>query len=292
MPGPPLARPVRIAAPSGPPPGGSGAAAPRPLSAAPAARLRRLRWVLTDIDDTLTTEGRLTAAAYAAMERLTAAGIAVVPVTGRPAGWCDLIARQWPVAAVVGENGALWYAYDAGARRMRRWQAAGVAEGRARLMALAERAMAAVPGTALAADQPFRVADVAVDFREDVVPPLPLEAAERVAAVFREGGAAAKVSSIHVNAWFGAWDKWSGLERMFAALWRPLPEVIGHVAYLGDSPNDAPLFARVPLSVGVANVAPFLPRMEARPAYVTEAAAGAGFCQFTEAVLAARRREE
>lgn len=264
---------------------------PEPLSAAPPARLAALRWVLTDIDDTLTTGGRLTAGAYAAMERLAAAGVAVVPVTGRPAGWCDLIARLWPVAAVVGENGALWYAYDPASRRMRRWQAAGEAD-RARLMALAGRAMAAVPGTALAADQPFRVADVAVDFREDVAAPLPVEAAERVAAAFRAGGAVAKISSIHVNAWFGAWDKWSGLERLFAALWRPLPEVLGEVAYVGDSPNDAPLFARVPLSVGVANVAPFLPRMEARPAYVTRAAAGAGFVEFAEAVLAARSHRE
>ncbi len=152
-----------------------------------------------------------------------------------------------------------------------------------------------MPGTALAADQPFRVADVAVDFREDVAAPLPLEAAERLAAQFRAGGAVAKVSSIHVNAWFGAWDKWTGLEALFAALWRPLPEVLEQVAYCGDSPNDAPLFARVPLSVGVANVAPFLPGMEARPAYLTRAAAGAGFCEFAEAVLAAARpscREE
>jgi len=264
---------------------------PEPLSAAPAARLGALRWVLTDIDDTLTTDGRLTAAAYAAIERLSAAGLAVVPVTGRPAGWCDLIARLWPVAAVVGENGALWYAYDPASRRMRRWQAA--AEGdRARLMALAGRAMATVPGTALAADQPFRVADVAVDFREDVASPLPIEAAERVAAVFEAGGATAKVSSIHVNAWFGAWDKWAGLEALFATLWRPLREVLDEVAYVGDSPNDAPLFARVPLSVGVANVAPFLARMEARPAYVTRAAAGVGFVEFAEAVLAARNNRE
>ncbi|MBW8269463.1 HAD-IIB family hydrolase [Caldovatus aquaticus] len=266
------------------------ARAPEPLAAAPRERLAALRWVLTDIDDTLTSGGRLTAAAYAAMERLAAAGVAVVPVTGRPAGWCDLIARLWPVAAVVGENGALWYAYDPAARRMRRWQAG--ASDRARLLALAERAMAAVPGTALAADQPFRVADVAVDFREDVATPLPLAAAERVAAVFRAGGAAARISSIHVNAWFGAWDKWSGLERLFAALWRPLPEALGEVAYLGDSPNDAPLFARIPLSVGVANVAPFLSHMDARPAYVTRAAAGAGFVEFAEAVLAARSHRE
>ncbi|HYF07425.1 MAG TPA: HAD-IIB family hydrolase, partial [Acetobacteraceae bacterium] len=216
---------------------------PSPLSAIAPARLAGLRWVITDIDDTLTTEGRLTADVYAAMEGLSAAGIAVVPVTGRPAGWCDLIARQWPVAAVVGENGALWYGYDAPARRMRHWHAqdpATLAANRARLEALAAEAMAAVPGARIAADQPFRLFDIAVDFAEDAGP-LPLDQAERIAAIFRAGGAAAKVSSIHVNAWIGEWDKRAGLGALFAALWDPLEQVLDRVAYLGDSPNDAPL---------------------------------------------------
>lgn len=264
--------------------------APLPLRDAPPQRLAALRYVLTDIDDTLTEEGRLPALAYAAMEALSAAGIAVIPVTGRPAGWCDAIARQWPVAAVVGENGALWYAEDRHARRMLRWQAQDEdarRTNRGRLMELAERAMAAVPGSALSADQPFRLFDVAVDFAEDAGP-LPLEDAHRIAAVFEAGGAQAKVSSIHVNAWFGDWDKRSGIENLFAARLAPLASVIGGVAFLGDSPNDAPLFAAVPFSVGVANVVPHLESIAAAPAYVTRAPGGRGFAEFAEALLAAR----
>jgi HAD superfamily hydrolase (TIGR01484 family) len=265
-------------------------AAPRPLAELPPQRLAALRWVLTDIDDTLTTEGRLTAEAYAALEALSSAGLSVVPVTGRPAGWCDLIARFWPVAAVVGENGALWYAMDHQARRMRRHHAqedAARRDNAARLHALADQAMRAVPGTRLAADQPFRLFDIALDFAEDTGP-LPIEAAERVAAIFRAGGAAAKVSSIHVNAWIGAWDKLAGLRHLFEALWQPLDSVLGQVAYLGDSPNDAPLFGALPLSIGVANVAPFLPVMHHPPAYVTLAEGGAGFVEFARALLRAR----
>ena len=256
----------------------------------PPARLAALRWVLTDIDDTLTTEGRLTAGAYAAIAALQAAGLMVVPVTGRPAGWCDMVARLWPVAAVVGENGALWYAMDHAARRMRRHQVqddAARLAARARLDALAAEALRAVPGTRIAADQPFRLFDVAVDFAEDAGP-LPLAEAERIAAIFRAGGAAAKVSSIHVNAWLGDWDKLSGLAQLFATLWQPLDRVLDRVAFLGDSPNDAPLFGAVPMSVGVANVAPFLPGMTTPPAYVTTGAGGAGFAEFAAAVLAAR----
>jgi HAD superfamily hydrolase (TIGR01484 family) len=267
------------------------AATPRPLSEADPARLAALRWVLTDIDDTVTTDGALTAEAYAAIEALSAAGLQVVPVTGRPAGWCDMIARFWPVAAVVGENGALWYAMDHAARRMRRHQVQDDAmrlASRARLDALAAEAMRLVPGTRIAADQPFRMFDVAVDFAEDAGP-LPLSDAERVAEVFRAGGAAAKVSSIHVNAWIGEWDKLSGIRHLFATLWQPFEDVLDRVAFLGDSPNDAPMFAAVPLSVGVANVAPFLPGIAAAPAFIAAGEGGAGFVEFAKAVLAARK---
>jgi HAD superfamily hydrolase (TIGR01484 family) len=269
-------------------------AAPTPLAGLPPARLAALRWVLTDIDDTLTTEGRLTADAYAALEKLHLAGLRVVPVTGRPAGWCDMVARFWPVAGVVGENGAIWYAMDRPARRMRRHHAqdelARLA-ARARLDMLAARAMAEIPGTRIAADQPFRLFDLALDFAEDAGP-LPLSDAARIAALFREGGAEAKVSSIHVNAWIGDWDKLAGLRHLFATLWQPLEAVLDQVAFVGDSPNDAPLFAAVPLSVGVANVAPFLPGLASPPAYVTAGEGGAGFVEFAEAVLAAINKKE
>ena len=267
---------------------------PSRFATAPPARLRALRWVLTDIDDTLTTRGHLTAEAYAALEHLQSAGLQVVPVTGRPAGWCDMIARSWPVAAVVGENGALWYAMDHAARRMRRHHVQDDATrmvARATLEALAAEAMHCVPGSRIAADQPFRAFDMAVDFAEDAGP-LPLSDAERIAEIFRAGGAAAKVSSIHVNAWIGSWDKLAGLRHLFATLWQPLDAVIDQVAFLGDSPNDAPLFGAVPLSVGVANVAPFLPGIATPPAYVTAGVGGAGFVEFTKAVLAAKNIEE
>jgi len=267
---------------------------PAPLSEAAPAALAGLRWVLADIDDTITTEGRLEAAAYTALERLRDAGIAVVPVTGRPAGWCDMIARFWPVAAVVGENGALWYSLDHAGRRMRRWQAQTEPDRlarRATLDALAAQALTEVPGSAIAADQAFRLFDVAVDFAEDVGP-LEAGAAPRIAAIFHAGGAAAKVSSIHVNAWMGEWDKRAGVENLFATLWQPLDEVLDRVAFLGDSPNDAPMFGRIPLSVGVANVAPFLPGMATPPAYIARGHGGAGFVEFTEAVIAARNNPE
>src|SRR5690349_13328651 len=177
----------------------------------PDATRRGIRAVLTDIDDTLTTEGHLTAEAYAALGRLKAAGKIVVPVTGRPAGWCDHIARMWPVDAVVGENGAFYMRHDAAKRRLvRRFVASEAARDaqRGRIEALGRRIVAAVPGSALASDQHYRETDLAIDYCEDV-PPLSREAVERIVALMEADGMTAKVSSIHVNGWYGAYDKLS-----------------------------------------------------------------------------------
>jgi len=180
-----------------------------PLSEFPIKERRAVRGVLCDIDDTLTTGGRLTADAYAAMERLERAGLQVIPITGRPAGWCDHIARMWPAAAVVGENGAFSFRYDRAARIMRRryvHDAATRAAHREQLQKIAASILAEVPGAAIAADQAYRETDLAIDYCEDVAR-LPREAVDRIVALMQARGLTAKVSSIHVNGWFGAYDK-------------------------------------------------------------------------------------
>lgn len=249
---------------------------------------RAVRGVLFDIDDTLTTDGKLTAEAYGALERLKRAGKALVPVTGRPAGWCDHIARMWPVDAVVGENGAFYFWHDAPAGRLgRRYQDAIEvrAERRRRLEAIAQRILLAVPGCALAADQAYRETDLAIDYCEDV-PALPLEAAERIAALMRETGLSAKVSSIHVNGWFGAYDKLAMCRVLLAERFGVDAERDNRAwVFVGDSPNDAPMFGFFEQSVGVANVARFAAQLSAAPKFVTRAAAGAGFAELAAHLL-------
>jgi len=261
----------------------------RPIRDFPVEARRAIRFVLTDIDDTLSTGGQLTAAAYAALERLTARGLRVIPVTGRPAGWCDMIARFWPVDAVVGENGAFYFCYDPAARTMTRrfWLSEQARkEVRVRLDQLAREIQAAVPGAQVAADQSYREADLAIDFAEDTGP-LPLAEVDRIAALMREAGAVAKISSIHVNGWFGDWDKLAMTRRLFAECYDiDLDGRRDEVVYAGDSPNDEPMFGYFPHSVGVANVKRFLSRMTAHPAYVTEAEAGAGFAELAAMLLA------
>ena len=262
-----------------------------PLVQCPPEVLGGFRAVLTDIDDTLTLRGRLPPAAFTALDGLRRAGLKVVPVTGRPAGWCDLIARQWPVDGVVGENGAFYFRYDEIARKMIRVYAQGTAErqaNRARLEAISIRVLKDFPGAAIAADRDYRETDVAIDFREDV-PPLPFAMAQKIADAFIVEGAQAKVSSVHVNAWFGSYDKLTTSRRVLAEAFEIDSETdIEKIAYCGDSPNDAPMFGYFPNSFGMANIRPFIAMMTHPPRYVTQAEGGSGFAEFAKAVLAAR----
>jgi len=255
----------------------------------PISQLRepeRIRGLLFDIDETLTTEGKLTAEAYAALERLKHAGRFLIPITGRPAGWCDHIARMWPVDAVVGENGAFYFFFAEGRLQKRfRDPPAVRADRRARLHALGESILAAIPGCALASDQAYRETDLAIDYCEDVRP-LPLEVAERIAALMRQAGLTVRISSIHVNGWFGDYDKLSMTRALFRERFDlELAAANREVVFVGDSPNDASLFAYFDHSVGVANVRRFAGRMEAVPKYVTEAASGAGFAELAAHLL-------
>lgn len=263
----------------------------RPLGEFPLAERQRLRAVLTDIDDTLTAHGRLPAIAYAALERLQAAGFIVVPVTGRPAGWCDMIARQWPVDGVIGENGAMYFRYDQTGHRMIRRYVKLESERRAdryRLEQIRRDVLEEVTGSAVASDQAYREADLAIDFSEDVAP-LPEGDIVRIVDVFARHGASAKVSSIHVNGWFGSYDK---LSTSLALLRDEFGiDAVAHrdeIVFVGDSPNDSPMFEFFPNAVGVANVAAFTGRLPASPRWITQSEGGYGFAELADLLLAAR----
>jgi hypothetical protein len=262
-----------------------------PLREFPIKERRAMRGVLCDIDDTLTTAGQLTAGAYDAMERLQQAGLLVIPITGRPAGWCDHIARMWPVAAVVGENGAFYFRYDQAARKMlRRYvhDATTRAAQREQLQQIGASIVAEVPGAAIAADQIYRETDLAIDYCEDVAR-LSRAAVDRIVALMRAHNLTAKVSSIHVNGWFGAYDKLAMTKRLMREEFgAELDRAREHYVFVGDSPNDAPMFSYFPHAVGVANIREFAGRLEHEPKYVTIAASGAGFCEVADLILAAK----
>ena len=259
----------------------------------PAARvdntaLSGVRAFLFDLDGTVTRDGRVPARSLAAMERLQAAGLLTLAVTGRPAGWCDLIARWWPVDAVIGENGAFCFARRDDNRIDRDWFFETTPTERATLVAIAEDTLRLAPGLAASADNAWRVCDIAVDFTEDVTGPT-LDDAERVRRHFEAAGACAKTSSIHVNAWFGEHDKKTTACTVLADRFGITAErQAAEVAYIGDAPNDEPMFAAFPLSFGVAGVRRFLPHMRAHPADIATGDGADGFVEIAQRLLEAR----
>lgn len=248
----------------------------------------RIRYVLTDIDDTLTTNGRIPGCAFTAMETLQSSGIKVVPITGRPAGWCDHIARMWPVDGVVGENGAFYFHYDSVTRKMvRRYfrTDAQRKEDRANLETIGQKILKQVPGCRISADQAFREADLAIDFCEDV-PALPESEVHRIVGVFREHGAVAKISSIHVNGWFGSYDKLTMTRAFFREIFHlDLEAVKDSIIFSGDSPNDEPMFEFFPNSVGVANILFFKDKLSHSPVWITEQEGGYGFAEMAVCLI-------
>ena len=259
--------------------------------------------VLTDIDDTLTREGLLEAQAFTAIWDLHNAGISVIPVTGRPAGWCDCIVRQWPVEGIVGENGAFIFYRDEG--KIKELINPENPKGKEQLRNTNEKkkddtsfdevwqaVKKEVPAARIARDQFSRMFDLAIDFREDE-PKLSFSTAEKIKKICNTHGAEAKISSIHVNTWFGTYDKLSMVRYYFDHRhgWKD-EEIQKRIFYCGDSPNDEPMFAFFPKSCGVANIETFLTTMVSLPIYKTNLIGGSGFAEFTKRLLALLHTEK
>ena len=244
------------------------------------------RFILTDIDDTITDEGQLHAEAYAALWKLKSNGFNVIPVTGRPAGWCEMIARFWPVDGIVGENGGFYFRYHN--KKMKRVffaKPADMAKNRKKLKKIETEVLKKVPGSALASDQFCRLMDLAIDFCEDVKP-LSEQKVKKIVEIFEKQGAQAKVSSIHVNGWFGTYNKVTMLEKFLKTEFKlSVAQIKKECLFSGDSPNDEPMFAYFPNSVGVANIQKFLKDLKNPPRFITEGRGGHGFVEMTEHLL-------
>lgn len=258
---------------------------PRPISE---ADLQRVEAVFTDVDGTLTSHDRLASGTIAAIERLDAAGVKVVLVTGRSAGWGECWARTLPVHGVIVENGGMYFARE-GARTVKRYVQSAAERDRNRLKLRndVQAAMAAVEGARLSSDSAWREIDLAIDYNEEVR--LGGEAAGRLEAFLHVRDVQAVRSSVHVNCWIGGFDKATTVRQFLRDEWNVEPrEGDDRFVYAGDSFNDAPLFAAFPLSVGVANVVDVLDRIDSPPKFVTPSREGAGFRELAEAILARR----
>jgi HAD superfamily hydrolase (TIGR01484 family) len=268
------------------------------LSTWPASERRAITGVFTDIDDTLTTEGAITADALQALADLKAAGLHVIPITGRPVGWSEPFALSWPVDAIVAENGAVaLISSQIGpqppsslrgvlSKRYQQEENTRLANY-ARMQQVAARVVREVPGAVISQDSPGRETDIAIDHSEFVH--LPPDAIAQAVQIMQSEGMNATVSSIHINGWYGAHNKLEGARWILKELFgRKLDDEIASWVYVGDSTNDQLMFEAFPHSVGVANIRRFEAELSHKPRYITNGERGAGFAEVAAALLEAR----
>ena len=270
----------------------------QPLNQWPLAEMRRIFGVFTDIDDTLTTDGAITDDALQSLHQLKDAGLHVIAITGRPVGWSTPFAQRWPVDAIVAENGSVALVRQmahsphgevpVGLRRLYQQDELTRIANFARMQRVAQRVLHEVPGTTLAQDSPGRETDIAIDHSEFVH--LSPEEIALTVAIMQEEGMSATVSSIHINAWFGAHNKLEGARWIVHELYgRDLDAERTRWAYVGDSTNDQRMFEAFDHAIGVANVRRFLPELTHKPRYVTPSERGAGFAEVARALLQAQQ---
>jgi len=281
----------------------------QPLDLWPAQERRRICGVFTDIDDTLTTAGTITPEALQALADLKAAGLTVIPITGRPIGWCEPFmagtqGHAWPVDAMVAENGALAfvpsdaevssktslqtaYLLRKALSKLYQQDAATRTANQIRMRAIAAQVTAEVPGVALSRDSAGRETDLAFDYAEFArhTP----ETVQQVLAVLQRAGMQTTVSSIHIHGCFGDFNKWQGACWIaHELLGRDLRQELDRWVFVGDSGNDQAMFAHFTHSVGVANIRRFEAALTHKPRFITQGERGAGFAEVAQALLAAR----
>lgn len=259
------------------------------VSALATDEARALRGVLFDLDDTLLTHGLLTRAAYDAMWALKDAGLRLLAVTGRPSGWGEVIARQWPIDAAVTENGAVVVARDgAGVARSERCDEGERRARRMRLARIIDEVRQVVPEARLTDDVEARRSDVTWDIGERVK--LPEDRVTEIVRVIAREGARSFASSVHVHATFDTDDKASGTLRYLARVLGEDPGAAtsARYAFLGDSGNDAACFGAFRVTFAVANVRAHLARIPVTPRYVSRGEMGDGFAEIAQEILARR----
>ena len=281
----------------------------QPLSSWPGSTRRQLVGVFTDIDDTLTTSGAITPDALQALTDLKAAGLVVIPITGRPIGWCEPFiagtnAAPWPVDAIVAENGAVAFAHQAPtnfqetrlqAPQYRRGQLSKLyqqdlatrSDNQAQMREIAAQVMAVMPEVTLSRDAGGRETDLAFDYNEFTR--LPPETVRRVVAMLQQAGMHTTVSSIHIHGCFGDFTKWTGARWIVnELLGRDLVQELDRWVFVGDSGNDQAMFQHFTHSVGVANITHFAAHMQHLPRYITPSERGAGFAEVARSILEVR----
>lgn len=247
-----------------------------------------VRALFSDLDGTLSTHGQIEASTYAILEKIAHAGIPVILVTGRPAGWGQAFAGLWPVAAVVAENGGVsFFRQGQTLQKVYGVPAASLPEWRRRMQVAAVDVMNEVPGARLSSDSKYREVDLALDWNEEAH--LSRDEAERAVTMLRQRGFGAVRSSVHVNFGPPTFDKLSACKVLVAKVLGGDPADLSPYVYVGDALNDATMFAGFEKSIGVANTRKWWDELAHKPRYLTQSEEGAGLREVVDHILSLPR---
>jgi hydroxymethylpyrimidine pyrophosphatase-like HAD family hydrolase len=281
----------------------------KPLAEWPIEERRNIIGVFTDIDDTLTTHGAITPDALQALADLKAAGLHVIPITGRPVGWAEPLAARLPVDAIVVENGAVAlkmveseaiaadfakntpqigiqpaYLLPMVLSKLYQQDAATRTDNLSRMAHIAQQVLAQVPAAVLSRDHAGRETDLAFDYQE--FENLPPETVQAILAVLQKAGMQTTVSSIHIHGCFGQFDKWTGAQWIVQQLFqRDLASELDQWVFVGDSGNDQVMFQHFTHSIGVANIRRFEAQLTHLPRYITPSERGGGFSEVVKLLI-------
>lgn len=274
----------------------------KPLADWPVEQRRNIIGVFTDIDDTLTTHGEITSDALQALANLKAAGLHVIPITGRPVGWSEKFAQTWPVDAIVVENGAvaLKVAHKNDKKsnqatnslnslllKLYHQDTQTRSNNQTKMQEIAKLVTSQISGVEVSRDGAGRETDLAFDYNEFAK--LSPATVQQVVALLQSQGMQTSVSSIHIHGCFGHFDKWTGAQWIVRELYkRELTSELDKWVFIGDSGNDQAMFQHFTHSVGVANIRRFEAQLAHLPRYITPSEHGAGFAEVAMSILRAK----
>lgn len=265
----------------------------KPISTMSSSTAKRISFLLTDIDDTLTKDGKLIPEAYSALWDLKKEGIPVIAVTGRASAWGNLLVQEWPVAAVITENGAVSYFIKDG-HTIETLVFPGTSKNTdISLRKAFEKSLMEIPGAKPAQDNHLRQYDLAIDYAETVSPPLKPEEVAHIISIFNKKGCHAVPSSIHINTWKGNFNKKEAAIMILKKLFfydddRDADKVM----YVGDARNDEPMFAHFPNACAVANISKWIDCMTHHPSWISSEEYGWGFANIVNTLILKRNQRD
>lgn len=238
---------------------------------------KRIQYVISDVDDTITSNGRISPFTLGALYSLRRKEKNTFLVTGGSYGWGDCYMRQWPVDGVIAESGAVLFVRDEDDSVQALFNPI---INQAEVIKKKNELLKKTEGLPLSSDQPARLFDIAYDKNK-------MDEAEIkvLKNILSFSGAYYSESSIHINAWFGDYNKLSAVKYFLSKVYKIKEnDLLNKGIYVGDSFNDQELFGYFPTSIGMHSVEEKRNEFKTLPLYITEEGSGLGFCSVVEAL--------